>query len=285
MTATRARSRRPLRAPVPPTTHPWSAGLRPVIRRGLLNRRRSILVWGGSIGVLGAFMAAIYPSIQRSIEQVAKSYPAGLKHAFGVEALNTVEGYVHAEMFSLIVPLAIGYFVVRAVASPTVGSEETGYIDTVLALPISRRALMIGSFIVSGIACAAILALTGAMIFAAGRLAGTHISLGLVCAGVVGVLPLALFAAGVAALAAGTVRGLTTVSGIALGTLIAMYAVDLAGQLAHQLEPIRWASAFRYYGAPMRDGLDPVSALGLSAAGILLMLAGALLLERRDLRQ
>ena len=55
-------------------------------------------------------MAAIYPTIQSSIEQVAKSYPAGLKEAFGVRAMNTVEGYVHAELFSLIVPLALGYY-------------------------------------------------------------------------------------------------------------------------------------------------------------------------------
>ena len=60
-------------------------------------------------------MAAIYPSIRSSIDQIAKNYPSGLKEAFGVQAMNTVEGYIHAEMFSLIVPLAMGYFAIRAV--------------------------------------------------------------------------------------------------------------------------------------------------------------------------
>ena len=51
------------------------ASVRAVVRRGLLDRRRAVLTWGLSLGVYGAFMAAIYPSIQSSIEKIAKSYP------------------------------------------------------------------------------------------------------------------------------------------------------------------------------------------------------------------
>ena len=49
--------------------------------------------------------------------------------------MNTVEGYIHAELFSLIVPLAIAYYAMRAVATPIVGAEERGHLDTILALP------------------------------------------------------------------------------------------------------------------------------------------------------
>ena len=122
----------------------WQASLRAMIRRGLLDRRRAILTWGLSLGSLSAFMAAIYPSVRSSIDQIAKNYPAGLKEAFGVQAMNTVEGYIHAEMFSLIVPLAMSYFAIRAVTGTTVGAEERGYLDTILALPVSRTVLMVG---------------------------------------------------------------------------------------------------------------------------------------------
>jgi ABC-2 type transport system permease protein len=253
-----------------------------VIRRGLLDRRRSVIVWGGSLGALTAFMAAIYPSVQSSIEQLTKSYPTGLKEAFGVQAMNTVEGYVHAEMFSLIVPLAIGYFAVRAVAAPTVGAEERGHLETILALPISRSALMAGSYIVTAATTAAMLAVIGIMTFLGGRIAGTHISLGLVAAGASGVWPVALFAGGVSALAAGAQPGSLRVSGLAVGTLVAMYAVDLAGRLAHGLVGVRWISVFRYYGAPLRDGIDAASFVGVVGAAVVLAVLGAMLFERRD---
>ena len=227
-------------------------------------------------------MAAIYPSIQSSIEKIAKNYPAGLKAAFGVQAMDTVEGYLNAEMFSLIVPLALGYFAVRAIAAATVGAEERGHLDTILALPISRTVLLAGAYLVTAVVTALIMALTGVITFVAGRIAGTHISVGLVAAGVMGVWPLALFFAGVSALASGALHSSRTVTAIGLGALVGMYAVDLAGRLAPGLEPIRWVSAFRYYGAPMRDGIDPASFIGLAAGGVLLLIVGAVLLERRD---
>ncbi len=94
-------------------------------------------------------MAAIYPTIRSSIEQLATSYPSGLKEAFGVQAMNTVEGYIHAELFSLIVPLAIAYYAIRAVATPIVGAEERGQLDTILALPLSRTVLAAGACLVA----------------------------------------------------------------------------------------------------------------------------------------
>lgn len=260
----------------------WPDILRAVVRRGLRDRLREVVIWGLSIGVYGAFMAAIYPSMQSSIEKMLKSYPTALKEAFGAQSMNTVEGYLHAEMFSLIVPLALGYFAIRAIAGPTVGAEERGYLDTILALPISRTVLIAGAYLVAALSSLAILVMTGLLTFLGGTLAGTHISLGSVTAGVLGVWPLALFFGGISAVASGALHSPRAVNGIALGALIAMYAIDLAGRLAHSLEPIRWASAFRYYGAPMVDGIDPASFIGLASVGVLLLIAGELLLERRD---
>ena len=258
------------------------AELRAVVQRGLLDRRRAVLTWGCSLGALGAFMAAIYPSIQSTVDEVAKNYPAGLREAFGVQAMNTVEGYIHAEMFSLIVPLAIGFFAIRAIAGATVGAEERGELDTILSLPVPRWVLMLGAYIVMALSTVLIMAITGVLTFVAGRLAGTHISAGLVTAGVMGVWPLAMFFGGVSGVVAGAVHSSRSVVGITVGVLVGMYALDLAGRLAHSLEPLRWLSAFRYYGAPMRDGIDEVTFIGLTLAGLLLVTLGTRLFERRD---
>ena len=65
----------PARRPAPK----WHTSLRALIRRGLVDRRRAILIWGVSLGSLSAFMAAIYPSVRSSIDQIATNYPSGLK--------------------------------------------------------------------------------------------------------------------------------------------------------------------------------------------------------------
>jgi len=176
----------------------------------------------------------------------------------------------------------MAYLMIRAVAGVTVGAEERGQLDTILALPISRTVLLIGGYLAAAATCAVALAISGVMIFAVGRIAGTHISLGLVAAGVMGVWPLAVFAGGVAALAAGVLHSSRRVTGLALGTVVGMYALDVAGRLAHSVAALRWASAFRYYGAPMRDGIAPASFIGLTVVGGLLVLLGSVLLERRD---
>jgi ABC-2 type transport system permease protein len=277
VTVTAARAPSALAQPPQPL-----AALRAVVRHGLRGKLRTLLAWGGSLGALAAFEVAIYPSVKDSIDKVIQSYPAGLREAFGVQGMNTVEGYLHAEMFSLIMPLAMAYVAVRLVTRAVLTAEERGQLDTILALPIRRRVYVAGAYVVGALVCAGILAVVALLAFVAGRAAGTGISLGRLFAGSMGVWPLTLFAAGVATLASGFLHRAAAATGIAMGTIVGMYALDLAGQLANALEPVRWASVFRYYDAPLRDGIDPLYFLGVVAAGVLLAVAGALLFERRD---
>jgi beta-exotoxin I transport system permease protein len=254
-----------------------------VIRRGIADQRRAVLTWGGSLGLMGAFIAAIYPSVRDSLIKVVENYPSGLKQAFGVQGFDTVESYVHAELFSLIVPLAVGFFAIRSVTRETVQAEERGYLDTVLSLPLPRRVLAGGSALATMVISAGILVVVALLTFAAGRIAGTGISFGLTFAGALGLWPLAVFFAGVASVAGGLMSRSAEVTGVAAGILVAMYVLDLAGRLSSSLEPLRWFSAFRYYGAPLRDGIDVSHFVVLTAAGIVLIATGAVLFDRRDL--
>ena len=71
---------------------------------------------------------------------------------------------------------------------------------------------------------------------------------------------------------------------VAVGTLGAMYVIDLVGKLADPVAPLRSVSAFKYYGSAVRDGIDPLAFTGLALAGAALAAAGALLFDRRDVR-
>ncbi|QEC46925.1 hypothetical protein FSW04_04520 [Baekduia soli] len=271
---------RPAAAPaVPPGT---ARSLWALVRRGVRDQARAPLTWGGGLGAMGALMAALWPSIQGSMDQLMRSYPEGLKQAFGIEELDSVERYVDAEMLSLIVPFVAAFFVIRCVTRATAGAEERGHLDTLLSLPVSRRVLMAAAFGVAGIALAAILAVFFALTWLAGTIAGTGISAATLGAGVLNVWPIAMAFGGLAALFAGVAHRPGVVTGVASGAIVAMYVVDLVGKLSDPLRPVRAVSAFRYYGSAVQDGLDVSHAVALTAVGVALAAAGAVLFDRRD---
>lgn len=271
----------PVRAALVPA--PWLAVQRALIARGLRDNRRAPLTWGLGLGSMSALMTAVWPSIEGSVDKLMKSYPEGLKRAFGIRELNSVEKYVDAEMLSLIAPLALAFFAVRCAVRATVGAEERGHLDTLLSLPVSRRSLVVSSWVVTAVMTAVVLAVIWASTWVVGTLIGTGISATVLGRGVLNVWPLAMAFAGLAVLAAGIWHRQGPVTGVAIGALIGMYVIDLVGKIATELDPLRVISAFRYYGSAVQEGLDWSHVIGLTLAGIVLTVAGALLLERRDI--
>ena len=129
-----------------------------------------------------------------------------------------------------------------------------------LTTPVARRTLVAGTCIAAAV--------------------GAHPSALVLGRGMANVWPLAMLFAGVAALACGRLHRAAPVTALATGTLVAMYVIDLVGKLADPVALLRRVSAFRYYGSAVRDGIDPLAFAGVA----LLAAAGALLLERRDVR-
>ncbi|MDP2710011.1 MAG: ABC transporter permease subunit [Solirubrobacteraceae bacterium] len=259
-----------------------STALGAIVRRGLRDQRRAALAWGGGFGAFGALMVAIWPSLEGSMSELVDSYPDGLKEAFGIVRLDTVERFVDAELLSLILPMALAFLAVRCVVQATVGAEDRGHLDTLLSLPVSRRVVMIASVVVTGALLAAILAVVWALTWLAGTVAGTGISASTLASGLGNVWPLAMVFAGLAALVAGLAHRPSTATCVASGTLVAMYAIDLVGKLADAAEPLRWISAFRYYGSAIQQGFDVGHVAVLTVAALVLTIAGAALFERRD---
>jgi ABC-2 type transport system permease protein len=252
-----------------------------VARRVLRDQRRSPLTWGVPLGLMSALELAIYPSVHKSLGKTIESYPDAIKQAFQIESINTPAQFVNGEMFSLVVPLAIGFFVIRAASRPIAGYEERHWLDVVLAAPARRRALVGGAFTASAIAAFAILLVMSVLIWIAGQVFGAEIGVGDLGAALIGTWTFALFFAGVALLACGRSGNWTTVTGVAVGLLVTMYVVDVAARIADALEPVGYLTAFHWYGSPLIDGLDGGHAL-LAALGLALAVGGAALFERRD---
>jgi ABC-2 type transport system permease protein len=249
----------------------------------LRERRRSPLSWGLPLGLWSAFVVAIYPSIESALAKVVRGYPHALKEAFGIGQLSTVEEYLHAEMLSLIVPLAVGYLAVRAVASALSGAAESGRLDVLLSVPVSRRAVVAAAFFATAIELLAVLATTLLLAELGSALSGAGLSFSAALAGFANVWPLALLFAGVAIVFTGWSLRTNVITGAVAGVLVGMYVLDLVGRLDPSLDGVRYASVFRYYGNAIEDGIDPLAFVGVTAVAVLLAALGALLFERRDL--
>jgi ABC-2 type transport system permease protein len=249
----------------------------------LSDRRRSVLAWGIPLGLWSAFIVSIFPSIESSISKAVESYPSALKEAFGISRLSSVEQYLQAEMLSLIVPLALGYLAVRAVASGLSGAAESGRLDVLLSAPVPRRSLVAASFAGTAVELAAVLALTVAITGLGSLISGAGLAFGPALEGFANVWPLALVFAGFGAIATGFSLRTTVVTGSVAGLLVTMYVIDLIGRLDTGVSGIRYASVFKYYGNAIEDGIEPLAFFGVTAAAIALAALGAWLFERRDL--
>jgi ABC-2 type transport system permease protein len=260
-----------------------SAQVAALISAHLSDRRRSLLAWGIPLGLWSAFIVIIFPSIEDALSKAVQSYPEALKEAFGISQLTSVEQYLQAEMLSLIVPLALGYLAVRAIASGLTGAAESGRLDVLLSAPVSRSRLIAAGFLATAIELAVVLVITVALTCLGSLAAGAGLSFGSALAGYANVWPLALLFAGFGAIAAGFSLRTSVVTGAVAGLLVTMYVIDLIGRLDPDLSGIRYISVFKYYGNAVEDGIDPLAFAGVAVVAVLLAAIGAWLFERRDL--
>ena len=249
----------------------------------LSDRRRSLLAWGVPLGLWSAFIVMIFPSVEGALSKAVQNYPSALKEAFGIGELTSVEQYLHAELLSLIVPLAIGYLAVRAVASGLSGAAETGRLDVLLSAPVSRPRLAAASFAATGVEVAIVLVMTVLLTGLGSLVSGADLSLGSAIAGYANVLPLALVFAGLGVVATGFSLRTSVVTGSVAGVLVTMYVIDLIGRLDPDVSGIRYVSVFKYYGNAIEEGIDPVAFIGVTAVAVALAALGAWLFDRRDL--
>ncbi len=247
------------------------------------DRRRALLAWGLPLGLMSAFIVAIFPSVEDALGKAIRDYPTELKEAFSIGELATVEQYLEAEMLSLIVPLAVGYLAARSVASGLSGAAESGRLDVLLSAPISRRRLVGASFTATAVELASVLAISLLLTMLGSWLVGAGLAFGPALAGFANVWPLALLFAGLGVVVTGFSLRTSVVTGSVAGALIAMYVMDLIGRLDSSLDWIRYGSVFKYYGNAIEDGIDPLAFIGVTAAAVALAALGAWLFERRDL--
>jgi len=250
--------------------------------------RYAPVAWGVPLGLLCVMIVAVFPSLASSpqLDQLIDSYPEAVKEAFGVSAASfrTIEGYLAAEVFSLIAPLATAYFVIHRLAQAICGSDQRGVLDVLLSAPLRRRDVLAGWFGAVAAALAVILVVVAVFCQLGAVAFGVDLGIGNTIAAVANLWPLSVFFGGLTLLLTGLSSRMHAVTGIATAVLVGMYFLEVLGKLSDAVASFDGLSAFHYYGSAIENGIDPAAFAGLTIAGVLLAAVGAVLFERRDVR-
>lgn len=264
-----------------------------VLRRFVEDRRRSLMGWAIAIVGITAFSLAVYPSIRDASEfdDFIDSLPKAMQQSLGLDAgvlFTSAPGYLQSRLFASFLPVLAVVFAVGVGTRALGTSEEEGSLELLLTNPVTRRrvlveraggmlALVVAFGVVSAVAVLVLAPMFGALdgVDIAGLLGA--------CAAVTA---LGLLHAS-AAFAAGAVWGRRGRS-IAIGSAMAVggYVIQVVAAAAEAVRPLRWLSPWHWLLAHnmLVEGVDWVAVTLPVVVSVVIVAAGAVVFERRDLR-
>ncbi len=264
-----------------------------VFSRFLRDRRRAAVWWMIGMAGLVVFTVAFYPSIrdQTSFDELMEDLPPAIQALFGAGdgiPFTSPAGYLHARVFSVLLPILLLIYGIGLGARAIGGSEEEGTLELLLSNPVTRLriALERGLAVVASVAglTLAFLVLQVALSPPVGLLEGVTVPG--IAAATLGAFLLALLHASLAfGLGAATGRRGPAVAG---ASALAVGGYMLHGVIAttQAARPFRIVSPWNWYLTrnALVDGLAP-EALWAPVALVALFAAGGIwTFLNRDLR-
>jgi ABC-2 type transport system permease protein len=261
-----------------------------LLRRGFTDHRRSLAGWSLGIVAYVALIAAIFPSITRSVDldKLLESYPDALKSLFGIAgggSLDSGAGFLDAELFGLMLPLLVLVLAIGSGAGTFAGEEDAGRLELVLAAPVRRSAAVVAKGVAVAAEIAVVCITAGVALAVLDPIFGLDLDILHLVGGVVQIGLIGL-CYGWIALAVGAATGDRTIAlGAGAGLAAAGYLVSGLHDLAGWLDPFRVLSAFWWLGAaPLQNGIRGSGVIVVLAASVAALAVGAWLVDRRDLR-
>jgi ABC-2 type transport system permease protein len=239
-------------------------------------------------GVMTAYFAILFPTYSKLFDlnaMLEKMGPAVKLLGASVGDASTLIGFLHIELFSMILPAAMVAFAAGIASGFTAGEESRGTIDILLSYPVSRARIVLEKWLAILLAC--VVAVVVLFVFAIGGAAASASALPAdrLAAALV-MLVLIGLAFGDLALAISAFTGNRGAAiGITVALMVAMYLIDALSSVVQGLATIRPISFFRYYmgSDPLRNGLNLGDAAVLAAVAAIFLAFAVVAFERRDL--
>jgi ABC-2 type transport system permease protein len=240
------------------------------------------------MGGMTGYFAILFPTYKSIIDLNAileKMGPAAKLMGASVGDASSLVGFLHIELFSMILPALIIAFAAGMASGFTAGEESRGTIDVLLSYPISRRRLVLEKAVAVTLACVVSAVVVWAMALGGAAASASPLPADKLAAALVMLVLLGLdFGAGALAISIFTGNRAASI-GVAIALMVIMYLVDALAAIIDAFNNIRPLSLFRYYmgGDPLRNGLNLADVAVLSAVALVLLVVSLVAFERRDL--
>ncbi len=268
-------------------------GIGSIARRMAADRRRSLAWWTAGVSLLVAIMAAVYPSIRDTgdeLDAYVESLPQGLRDAFGLagSSIASPEGYLTSQLYSNMYPIVLLIMGLGMAGWAVAGSESDGTLEVALANPVSRARVAVERFFGAAVLVAFVATVSTAVLGLVSPLFGLDEgvpwwgvwSAGLQAFAFVLVHIALAFAVG----AATGSKGLATAVGA--GAAVVGFLLQALGPIAEVMETLRVFSPWYWF---LRD--NPVITepnllnTGLPfALSVVFLALGVVAFDRRDLK-
>jgi ABC-2 type transport system permease protein len=182
-------------------------------------------------------------------------------------------------------PLFVLVLAIGSGARTLAGEEDAGRLELVLSYPVRRRSAVLAKGLAVGTEVLVVSVAAGVAMLVLDPLLDLDLSTANVASAVASLVALGL-AHGWLALAVGAATASRALAiGVPAGLAAAGYLVNGLHGIAGWLDPFRYVSPFWLVGAsPLQGGADTLGAAVVIAVAAGVLLAGALLVERRDLQ-
>jgi len=239
-------------------------------------------------GFMIAYFAILFPTYSKLFDlnsMLAKLGPAAKIIGASLGDASTLVGFLHIELFSMILPAAMVAFAAGVASGFTAGEESRGTIDVLLSYPVSRRRIVLEKSAAVAVACAFVAFVTFVLGEIGAAVSASYLPVDKMIAALF-MLALLGYAFGSIALLISAYTGNRGAAiGITVALLVAMYLIDALANIVDGLKTLQPLSLFRYYmGAdPLRNGIDLGDAAVLVAVTVVVMILSVIAFDHRDL--
>jgi ABC-2 type transport system permease protein len=242
------------------------------------------LIWGGVLGLMGGMYVSLFPSMGTELDQYIESMPEAMK-AFvpSLGLTGTVEAWLNMELFSLLAPLALPFFVIIMGARAIAGREERGKMDLLLSNPLPRWMLVLATFLAMLAALLVALVPIYLLTLAVAPLVNVDLDPVALLEGTVNLLPMCLSFGALALLLSTLVHRAARAIVVPAALLVGMYVLEGLGNYSAKVEPLQPVGVFHHYGAAIVEGIDWPRFLGLLLVALVLMAMSIVAFSRREI--